>query len=334
MLKPHSRFVARALSQRLAVCLAGLVAMIPLCASADTPKPGPALTASARSNSAPTTAGVLAAAKPEDWRALDPQNTLYLELKTGRVVIELAPPFAPNHIANIKALAREKYYDGLAIVRVQDNYVVQMNDPDYENEATRRPIKTAKRSLPPEFSVLWDAKLPFTRLPDPDGYAPQTGFWNGFAAARDATAQRGWLTHCYGSVGVGRLNPLDSGGGPELYVVIGTPPRQLDRNVTVVGRVVQGIELLSTLPRGTGPYSMYEKPEQRTPIEHIRVAADVPANERSNLQVLRTDTTTFEAYVESRRNHHEDWYAEPAGHIDVCNIPIPVRPGPDAKTPR
>lgn len=288
----------------------------------------------ASARSAPTTAAVLAAAKPEDWRALDPQNTLYLELESGRVVIELAPAFAPNHIANIKALAREKYYDGLAIVRAQDNYVVQMNDPDYENEATRRPIKTAKRSLPPEFTVAWDAKLPFTRLPDADGYAPETGFSDGFAAARDPKSRRAWLTHCYGAVGVGRLNPVDSGGGPELYVVIGTPPRQLDRNVTVVGRVVQGIERLSTLPRGTGPYSMYEKPEQRTPIERIRVAADVPESERTNLQVMRTDTATFEALIESRRNHHEEWYATPGGHIDVCNIPIPVRPTPSTATGR
>ena len=316
---PRNLFLARAVS----LCALGMAMMLPLPAGADTAKPP--VTASAKSSSAQTTAAVLAAAKPGDWRALDPQNTLYIELPSGRVVIELAPAFAPNHIANIKALTREKYYDGLAIVRAQDNYVVQMNDPDYENEATRKPIKTAKRSLPPEFTVAWDAKIPFTRLPDPDGYAPETGFSDGFAMARDMKAQRTWLTHCYGTVGVGRLNPVDSGGGPELYVVIGTPPRQLDRNVTVVGRVVQGMELLSTLPRGTGPYSMYEKPEQRTPIRQIRIAADVPEKERTALEVLRTDTPTFDAYVESRRNHREEWYTVPAGHINVCNVDVPVR---------
>ncbi len=317
---PRNSFPARTAS----LCALGLAMMLPLYAAADTAKPP--VTPTAKSSAAPTTAAVLAAAKPSDWRALDPQNTLYIELPTGRVVIELAPAFAPNHIANIKALTREQYYDGLAIVRAQDNYVVQMNDPDYENEATRKPIKTAKRSLPPEFTVAWDAKIPFTRLPDPDGYAPETGFSDGFAMARDMKAHRTWLTHCYGTVGVGRLNPVDSGGGPELYVVIGTAPRQLDRNVTVVGRVVQGMELLSTLPRGTGPYSMYEKPEQRTPIKSIRVAADVAEAARTQLEVLRTDTPTFAAYVESRRNHREEWYAVPAGHIDVCNVAVPVRP--------
>jgi hypothetical protein len=77
-----------------------------------------------------TMADILAASKPSDWRPLDPENTLYLELTSGRVVIELAPAFAPRHVANVKALVREGYFNGLAIVRSQDNYVVQWGDPD------------------------------------------------------------------------------------------------------------------------------------------------------------------------------------------------------------
>ena len=68
---------------------------------------------------------ILAAAPASAWRAVDPENTLYLTLPQGRVVIELAPAFAPNHVANIKALVRERYFDGLVVERVQDNYVVQ-----------------------------------------------------------------------------------------------------------------------------------------------------------------------------------------------------------------
>ena len=63
-------------------------------------------------------ASVLAGSKPTDWRPLDPENTLYLEVAAGRVVIELAPNFAPKHVANVKALAREHYYDKLAILRL------------------------------------------------------------------------------------------------------------------------------------------------------------------------------------------------------------------------
>src|ERR1700684_4580117 len=99
----------------------------------------------ARTNG-PIMAGVLAASSPGDWRALDPENTLYMELAAGRVVIELAPQFAPRHVANIKALVRTHYFDGLNIVRVQDNYVVQWGDPD-----GKRDTGTALRAAPTEF---------------------------------------------------------------------------------------------------------------------------------------------------------------------------------------
>jgi peptidylprolyl isomerase len=272
-----------------------------------------------------TMAEVLAESKPGDWRGLDPENTIYLELTNGRVVIELAPAFAPNHVANIKALVREHYFDGLAFLRCQDNYVVQWGDPDAEKSDKKRKIQTAKTKLAPEFDRALDSKLPFTKLPDGDVYAREVGFFEGFPVARDPKSKRMWLVHCYGMVGAGRDNPPDSGGGTELYVVIGQAPRHLDRNVTLVGRVLQGMELLSSMPRGTSAMGFYDKAEQRTPIKAIRVAADVPVEERSKLEVLRTDTPTFQALIESRRNRREEWFHFQAGHIEVCNVPVPVR---------
>ena len=267
-----------------------------------------------------TLADVLAAAGPGDWRPLDPGHTLYLELESGRIVIELAPQFAPEHATNILRLARQGYYDGLAIVRSQDNFVVQWGDPE-----GKRPLGEARATLPPEFTVPLDARLPFTRLPDPDGYAPEVGFSGGFPAARDPKLGQAWLAHCYAMVGTGRDNAIDSGNGAELYVVIGHAPRQLDRNIALVGRVVQGMERLATLPRGSGPLGFYEQPAQHVPIRRVRVAADVPDAERTRLEVLRTDTATFDALVEARRNRRDEWYKVPAGYIDLCNVPIPVR---------
>ncbi|MCJ7452431.1 MAG: peptidylprolyl isomerase [Steroidobacteraceae bacterium] len=270
-----------------------------------------------------TMSEILGASKPSDWRPLDPENTLYLQLEAGRVVIELAPDFALLHAANIRSLARDGYFDGLAIIRSQDNFVVQWGDPD-----GKRGLGKASATLPPEFTVAWTPALPFTRLPDVDGYAPAVGFSNSFPVGGDPAVKQAWLAHCYGMVGAGRSNEMDSGNGAELYVVIGNAPRQLDRNIALVGRVVLGMELLSTLPRGTGPLGFYEKPEQYVPIESVRLAADVPAAERIGLEVMRTDTPTFEALVESRRNRQDDWYKVPAGHIELCNVPIPVRPQP------
>lgn len=270
---------------------------------------------------------LLATAKPADWRVLDLENTLYMELPTGRVVIELSAAYAPAHAANIRTLVREGYFDGLAIVRSQDNYVAQWGDPEADNASPgkARAMKQAKKSLAPEFTRAYDSKLPFTRLPDVDGYAPEVGFSNGFPAGRNPKTGQTWLAHCYGMVGAGRDNDDKSGSGAELYVVNGHAPRHLDRNVTLLGRVVSGMPLLSVLPRGTGPLGFYEKAEQRVPIKSVRMAADVPSSDRVNLEVIRTEGALFKAMIEALRNRGGTWYKVPAGHIELCNVPIAVR---------
>ncbi|HQW64893.1 MAG TPA: peptidylprolyl isomerase, partial [Pseudomonadota bacterium] len=242
-----------------------LALALPLLAAADDAKP------------APTMAEVLAASTGSDWRTPDPRHTLYLELASGRVVIELAPEFAPRHVANIEALVRERYFDGLAILRSQDNYVVQWGDPAADDPARARPFKTAKAKVAGEFTVPWADTMAFTRIPDDDGYAPVVGVSDGFWVGRDPKAREIWMAHCYGSVGVARGNESDSGNGAQLYVVSGHAPRHLDRNITLVGRVLSGLDLLSTMPRGAPPMGFYDKAEQRTPIRAMRVAADVPA---------------------------------------------------------
>jgi peptidylprolyl isomerase len=269
---------------------------------------------------------LLDASAPADWRTLDPANTLYLDLPGGRVVIELAPGFAPAHVGNIRTLAHEGYWNGLSINRSQDNFVVQWGDPA-EEDKDRKSLGSAKAHLPAEFSRTSEG-LHFDALPDHDGWAPQVGFSDGFPAARDPESGQAWLAHCYGAVGAGRDVAADSSNGTELYVVTGQSPRQLDRNITVVGRVVQGMELLSVLPRGTGPLGFYEKPGQRTTIKAITLASDVPEAQRVPLQLLRTDTPLFAQVVEARRNRRDDWYKVPAGHIDLCNVPLPVRAPP------
>jgi len=262
---------------------------------------------------------VLARAPASDWQALDPADTLYMDLPAGRVVILLAPGFAPRTIANIKALTHEKYFDDASLLRSQDNYVVQWSQ---ENK-TR---KAAKASLKGFVEFDRPASSSLVRLPDHDTYAPKTGFDGDFPAGSDG--KREWLLHCYGMVGAGRDNAPDSGSGVELYAVTGQSPRQLDRNITLVGRVVQGMDLLSALPRGPAPMGFYAKPAQYTPIKSIRLASDVPAQDRVALQFLKTDTKSFTAYVEARRNRHNDWFVRAAGAIDACNVPLPVRKAP------
>jgi peptidylprolyl isomerase len=265
-----------------------------------------------------TVADLLAGSPDADWRVPDLDDTLYMELPKGRVVIELASRVAPQHAANIKALARAHYFDGLAIIRAQDNYVVQWDD-----EAHRH---TQPAGMKPsvEFTADPTAAARFQPLPDKDLYAREVGFVDGFPAGRDPGTHTVWLAHCYGMVGAGRDDPPESSGA-EMYAVIGNAPRQLDRNVALVGRVLMGMELLSTVPRGSGEMGFYTPTEPPVPIVSIRVAADVPESQRTPVEVLRTDSATFRSVLAQRRDRRESWFKYDPGVIDLCNVPLPVR---------
>ncbi len=267
--------------------------------------------------------GVLEASRPSDWRRPDPANMLYMQLDSGRIVFELAPQFAPAHVANIRKLVEGRYFDGLAVVRSQENYVAQWGDP-HAGEDNARSHGDASSSLDPEFYRSADG-LPFTKIDSNDAYATEVGFSSGFPAGRDGPDGRAWLTHCFGMLGVGRANEADSGSGAELYVVIGHAPRHLDRNVTLVGRVLNGIEHLTTLPRGTGPLGFYESESEYVPIRSLRMGDAIPESERLDIELLRTDTATFEQLVEARRYRAEEWFVDPADRIGVCNVPLPAR---------
>lgn len=268
---------------------------------------------------AATPAAMLASAPESAWRAIDPDDTLYMNLPQGRVVIELAPQFAPRYVANIRKLVRQGFFDGLPIFRVQDDAVAEWGDP-----TGRKSVGLARRTVAAEFERPARG-LPFTALSDPDTYAPQVGFSDGFPAARDPVFGRAWLANCYGMVGAARGNNVDSGGGTALYTVIGGPQRQWDRNTTMIGRIVAGMPLLSTLPRGNGPLGVYRDRRRWVRIDSMQIAADLPPAKRSEFEVLRTDTPTFTQYVESLRNRRDPWFKVPAGRISVCSIPIPVR---------
>jgi len=273
---------------------------------------------------------ILAAAPADAWRTPDPDNLLVMTLDSGRVVIELSPEHAPEHVANLRTLAREGWFDGLTIHRSQDNFVVQWGDANGADPAKAKPLGSAKARLPAEFDTAIRAGLAFTRLPDADGWAPEVGFSAGFPVGRDPATGRQWLAHCYATVGAGRGNAPDSSNGTALYVVIGQSPRQLDRNITPVGRVLDGMHRLSAIPRSLAPGGFYAQPALRTPIRRIALASALPETERPRLQVLDTDSTTFVALVESRRNRADAWYLRKAGHIDLCNVPVPVRERPGA----
>ena len=271
-------------------------------------------------NAVLSTAEVMESLEASDWRQPDPANLLYMQLASGTVIMELAPTFAPRSIANIKILAEERYFDDLAIVRSQDNYVVQWADPA-EEEDNAKPIGSARETIEAEFERSLDG-IDIISIESRDAYADIVGFSDGFPTGSDG--QRAWLAHCYGMVGVARGNEAESGNGTSLYVVTGHAPRHLDRNVTLVGRVISGIELLTVLPRGTAALGFYESIDEATPVLNIRLGDEFEEDNRASISIMRTDTEAFAAYVMSRTYRHEEWSVEPAGRIELCNINPPV----------
>lgn len=270
-------------------------------------------------------AEIIAQAHPDEWRILASDQLLRMRTVSGDVWIELADAFAPEHTKNLRVMAREKYFDGLAITRSQDNFVVQWGDPNAEDAAKKKSLGSARSTLPPEFEIGLDQISDFTLLADRDGYAPEVGFSNGFHVGRDRKQKLVWPAHCYGTVGAGRDVGSETGSAAELYVVSGHAPRQLDRNVAILGRVVAGMEHLSIAVRGPAPMGFYTDPNQRTGIESIRLNSDLPVAEQKQFRALRTDSASFMMLVEARRNRRDEWYKRPAGYIDLCNVPLPVQ---------
>jgi peptidylprolyl isomerase len=269
-------------------------------------------------------AEILKDSPASDWRPLDPQNTLVMDVAGHQVILELAPTFAPKHVANIRTLAHEGYWDGLAIVRVHDNFVTQWGDPNEDNKDKVKSLGSAAKHLPAEFSIPYKG-LPIAKLKDPDGWAPVSGWVDGMPVAADPKTNKAWMTHCYGVVGAGRNMELDSSTGAELYAIIGQSPRMLDLNITVVGRVLKGMEYLSALPRGDAPMGMYDTPEQMAPIKSTKLMADMPEDQRPKLEVLKTGSKTWNEYLETRRNPPDEFHVHKANFTNVCSVTVPVR---------
>ena len=301
-----------------------------------------AATAQDEPQGAPSPNEIVAQASAEEWVAIPAQDLLVMTLApaadgTAReVVIQLMPaPFSQGWVDNIRTLARAGWYDDISVNRVQDNYVVQWGDPNYDNPEADGEAKP----LPEGLQVMEEGdyvakltpidaqaeKVPLREsgkptLPDP--YAPTL---HGLGWQLAGKEYRLWPVHCYGMVGVGRGYSPDTGSGAELYTVIGHAPRHLDRNIALVGRVIEGIEHLSSLPRGKGALGFYEDPNKRVPILSIRVASDLPDDQQPRFEYLTTEGETFARYAEARANRRDPFFIVPAGGADICNIPVPIR---------
>jgi len=265
----------------------------------------------------PSPAEILENSAPSDWRSLDPENLLYIDLERGRVVVALSTQLAPAHVAQITALAREEFYDGLSFYRVIDGFVAQGGDA-----LETREIKTAAKTMMAEFDRPLTADIGFDAIDDADGYAARVGFVDSLPAGVDAAGKMIWHLHCTGAFAFGRNNERDS-ASTEFYITL-QPQRYLDRNLSVFGRVVEGMEHLQALRRVAPPQSADD--DMGETVLSMRIAADLPEAERTALEILDSSSEAFAAYYESRRNRPEAFFHFRHDYMDVCQFGVPVRP--------
>ena len=301
--------IVRSLS--LMALAAGLMGMAPAPDKAPT-----------KANPAPQ--DVIDTSPAQAWQTIPADDIVVMTLADGHVVTyQLAPAFAPVHVANIRALVRQGYFDGASILRVQDDYVVQWGRPD--EDPTKPTGIVANPPAEYEFS-LKTIGAPFHALPYRDAYADKVGAIAGWPAASDG--KTGWLVHCYGMIGVARDNPPSTGDSTQLYTVSGHAPRHLDRNLAVVGRILSGMEFLTDQKRGTGDLGFYKTDPERLKIVSTKMASDLPAADRPAFQVMDSDSRTYDAWVHARANRDQAFFVRPAGAVDVCNAMPPVRKAP------
>ena len=293
---------------------------------------------------------IVAAAPQADWTRIAPSDLLVMELappaqgpgqasakgRPRRVVIQLMPPpFSQGWIANIRKLAAAHWWDGMSINRVQDNYVVQWGDPNADDKAKAKALPAGLATMAEsEYSrsdkamteQAWQQQSAVETLRSTtDPYAYNHLFWGGFPIGVSGDDSGWWPVHCYGMVGVGRDLSPNAGSGAELYVVIGHAPRHLDRNIALVGRVIEGIEYLSSLPRGHGALGFVDpaQGDEPAPIQSIHPGVEV--KELPAYEYLSTESASFAKYADARANRRDAFFIRPAGGADVCNIPVPVR---------
>ena len=264
-------------------------------------------------------------AQPGDWRAIPDDELMVMTLAAGkRVVVRLAVRYAPEHVGNVRRLALAHWWDATTIYRVQDNWVTQWGGAPTDDEHKPLPAGIVTRpaaefDLPPHREG--NQKLA-QLMHRPDAYSSSSGITaDGWATASDGTAA--WLTHCYATVGVARDALPDTGSGGELFVAIGGSARRLDRNYTIVGRVIDGMAALSGLPRSEAAMGFYATPGERLGIASVRLASDLPPAERPHYQYRAADNARFAAMIASRVAPKPPTVG--LGGVDVCDVPLATR---------
>ena len=265
-------------------------------------------------------AGAVRAADEMVWRQVDSENLVFVEMAEGRFVIELNTLFAPDTVAQFRKLVADGFYDGLPFYRVIDGFVAQGGDGSDLGEFSEIPLIDA------EFEIDWEDEMAWTAVQKNDLFAADTGFIDGFAAARDADDGKTWLTHCPGVVAMARNEGPDT-SRTDFYIVIGQAPRYLDRNMNVFGRVIDGMDVVQRIKRGkAADNGIIENDLAKSRSRTMRLGSDIPEAERLTALVPDTRDDAFLELLKDRRERKQKFFhRKPPRVLDICQVPVAGR---------
>ena len=244
-----------------------------------------------------------------DWRLVDPENVLVIDTSKGRIFVELQPQAAPEHVARMKQLARERFFDGLKFHRVIDYFMAQTGDPLGTGEG-----QSPYPDLKAEFTFRRDASVPYTPVATPSGAV--VGFMGSFPIQTqpdDLMAMTGdhkvwaWGLYCPGVAGAARGEAEDSANSQ--FFLMRHPYPSLEKRYTAWGRVIVGQDVVLALQVGEPPAN----PDLMT---KVQVLADIPQAQRPVVNVLDTKSKSFAALVDRVRK-------EKGADFSICDIEIP-----------
>lgn len=259
-------------------------------------------------------------APDEAWRTVDPENLLVIDTKYGDIAVELFPEIAPNHVAQIKALTKQGFYNDVVFHRVIDGFMNQTGDGTNGNG-------TGDSTLPDiaaEFTFRRGADMPFTLLTARKVGDSEigVGFYKNLPIASQPTSQAMFTKdnkvdafglHCKGVTSMARTSDPNSANS-QFFLMRGQA-EHLDTQYSIWGNTVMGYELLEKPQVGTIGDVPGWIPDRMNTVE---IAADMDEAERPTVQVLRTDSPAFTNWLKTQKTADGSF-------PNVCDLQVPTR---------
>jgi peptidylprolyl isomerase len=272
-----------------------------------------AMTAAALALTATVTCfGAASAQTASDWRTPDPNNVIVVETNKGRIIAELYPQAAPNHVERVRGLVKSGFYDGLTFFRVISDFMAQTGDPQNTGQGG-----SDQPNLVAEFTFRRGADLPvaqnFKAGTNETGWVDALPVTSQNSALAVMTADRKvatWGNFCSGVLGMARAGDPDSANSQFFFMRQANA--SLDKTYTAFGRVLQGMDAVRAIKTGE------PVPDPQDKMISVKLLADLPADKRPSVQVMNTGSAAFKALVAKRQ-------AEVGAAFTNCDVDVPAQ---------